>query len=72
MQQHWLIHKLIQQINGFEDEIYVSTDGTLPSNGHSRDQIWDSNAQTWPPNLQSESQIFKYASQILKKVKLNK
>jgi hypothetical protein len=28
-QQHWLIHKLIQQINGFEDEIYVNTDGIL-------------------------------------------
>ena len=36
-QQHWLTHKLIQQINGFEEEIYVSTDGTLPYNGHSRD-----------------------------------
>ena len=36
-QQHRLIHKLIQQIKGLEDEIYVSTDGTPPSNGHSRD-----------------------------------
>ena len=36
-QQHRLIHKLIQQVKGLEEELYVSTDGTPPFPDHSRD-----------------------------------